>query len=427
MKNFILLLAVIPILQLTLFAQEGWIEQTSGTTYNLHSVHFADENIGWAVGDNGTILRTTNGGEEWYTQTSNTTAPLHKIHCADSNTGWVIGKNFGENVVLKTTNGGIDWIQEYSGHIDTLYYHSIFFVNYNIGWLAGIKDGYIGFLLKTIDGGENWIEQSDSISGLLYFIDANVGWVGGFLDIYKTTNGGEEWIFQTHLESSDPIHSLQFSDVNMGWVITNSWDPRTGGGCYIMKTSDGGVNWICKYSSSYLNGLPSPREVFFADNNYGWAIADNGTTNVIISSTNGGDDWVEQLNNQSYSPESIYFVDNNTGWAVGTNGLILKYQGVTSIGEERINRIPSEYFLSNNFPNPFNPSTTIRYSIPQSTNVTIKVFDILGSEIETLVNKEKPSGTYEITWNAENLPSGIYFYQLKAGSFVETKKMILLR
>ena len=124
---------------------------------------------------------------------------------------------------------------------------------------------------------------------------------------------------------------------------------------------------------------------------------------------------------------SIYFVDNNTGWAVGANGLILKYQGVTSIGEERINRIPSEYFLSNNFPNPFNPSTTIRYSIPQSTNVTIKVFDILGNEIETLVNKEKPTGTYELTWYAENLPSGIYFYQLKSDNYLETKKMILLK
>ena len=73
------------------------------------------------------------------------------------------------------------------------------------------------------------------------------------------------------------------------------------------------------------------------------------------------------------------------------------------------------------------PSTKIKYSIPQSSNVIIKVFDILGNEIETLVNEEKPSGAYEITWYAANLPSGVYFYKINSGSFVETKKMILLK
>jgi len=86
-----------------------------------------------------------------------------------------------------------------------------------------------------------------------------------------------------------------------------------------------------------------------------------------------------------------------------------------------------EFFLEQNFPNPFNPSTKIKYSIPQSSQVQIKVFDILGNEIETLVNEEKAIGTYELTWNAVNFPSGIYFYQLKAGSLIETKKMILLK
>jgi hypothetical protein len=100
-----------------------------------------------------------------------------------------------------------------------------------------------------------------------------------------------------------------------------------------------------------------------------------------------------------------------------------------------------DFALFQNYPNPFNPSTTINYSVPELSNVVIKVFDILGNEIETLVNDEKPAGIYEITWYADNLPSGIYFYRLqvyapgRAGSpstssgqsFVETKKMVLLR
>ena len=89
--------------------------------------------------------------------------------------------------------------------------------------------------------------------------------------------------------------------------------------------------------------------------------------------------------------------------------------------------LQNEFKLNQNYPNPFNPSTTIKYSVPNTSNVVIKVFDILGNEIETLVNEEKPIGIYEITWYAENLPSGVYFYQLKARSFVETKKMILMK
>jgi hypothetical protein len=100
---------------------------------------------------------------------------------------------------------------------------------------------------------------------------------------------------------------------------------------------------------------------------------------------------------------------------------------LVSVEEEQIDEIPTEFLLSQNYPNPFNPSTKIKYSVPKSSNVVIKVFDILGNEIETLVSEEKPAGTYEVTWYAEQLPSGVYFYQLKAGGFVQTRKMLLLK
>ncbi len=89
--------------------------------------------------------------------------------------------------------------------------------------------------------------------------------------------------------------------------------------------------------------------------------------------------------------------------------------------------VPTNYTLEQNYPNPFNPTTTIKYKIPVAVHVTIRIFDVLGKEIETLVNEEKPAGSYSITWNAANLPSGIYFYTLKAGNFVESKKMTLLK
>lgn len=99
--------------------------------------------------------------------------------------------------------------------------------------------------------------------------------------------------------------------------------------------------------------------------------------------------------------------------------------GISSVKDEV--GFPKSYSISQNYPNPFNPSTTIRFQLPNSSIVNLKVYDVLGNEIVTLVNEEKPVGEYEVEFNAAGLSSGIYFYKLNAGSFVETKKMILMK
>jgi hypothetical protein len=96
-------------------------------------------------------------------------------------------------------------------------------------------------------------------------------------------------------------------------------------------------------------------------------------------------------------------------------------------GIEQLTDGVKAYSLSNNYPNPFNPSTTISYSVPEIEFVTLKVYDVLGNEIATLVKEEKPAGNYEVEFTAINLPSGIYFYRLQAGSFIETMKMVLMK
>jgi hypothetical protein len=98
---------------------------------------------------------------------------------------------------------------------------------------------------------------------------------------------------------------------------------------------------------------------------------------------------------------------------------------VTSIEEQTTQ--PTDFILSQNFPNPFNPSTKISWQLPVGSQQTLKIYDVLGNEIMTLIDEYKPAGRYEIEFNASTLPSGVYFYQLKAGSFVETKKMLLLK
>jgi len=116
-----------------------------------------------------------------------------------------------------------------------------------------------------------------------------------------------------------------------------------------------------------------------------------------------------------------------------TNGIISKYKQVdyntetTTDVEEEPQQIVNEFELSQNFPNPFNPSTMISYSIPQSSFVTLKVYDIIGNEVATLVNNQQPAGKYFVDFNTANLPSGVYLYRLQAGDFVQTRKMTLVK
>jgi hypothetical protein len=111
--------------------------------------------------------------------------------------------------------------------------------------------------------------------------------------------------------------------------------------------------------------------------------------------------------------------------------------GFTPVEVEKEIIIPSKFILYQNYPNPFNPSTTIRYAIPQTSFVSIKIYDILGRQVATLVDEEKPAGSYEVEFSAvggsasggdaKNLSSGVYFYKVQAGEYVNAKKMILLR
>jgi hypothetical protein len=116
----------------------------------------------------------------------------------------------------------------------------------------------------------------------------------------------------------------------------------------------------------------------------------------------------------------------NSEILVVENYLAEKYDIVLGI-EDQSNGIPSQFILAQNYPNPFNPYTTIRFQVPNSSFVNLKVYDILGNEVATLVNEEKSTGSYEVEFDASGLSSGIYFYKLQAGSFVETKKMILMK
>ena len=123
-------------------------------------------------------------------------------------------------------------------------------------------------------------------------------------------------------------------------------------------------------------------------------------------------------------PGSFTYCYNNV-YVVGGNTAKINQGGVTSLIDDKL--ILDGFILAQNYPNPFNPSTIISFSIPSSGFTSLKIYDVLGNEVATLVNEEKPAGNYEVRLNASSLTSGTYFYKLSAGSFTEVKKMILVK
>ena len=163
--------------------------------------------------------------------------------------------------------------------------------------------------------------------------------------------------------------------------------------------------------------------VGFTDANNGTAVGSGGT---ILRTTNGGTTWTFQESGTSATFYGVSFSDRNTGTVVGWVILRTTNGGVTFVNHTS-SEIPESFSLYQNYPNPFNPVTIITFRLQSKAFVSLKVFDTLGREISNLLSKELPSGPYSQQWNATGFPSGVYFYRLQAGSFVETKKLVLLR
>jgi hypothetical protein len=220
--------------------------------------------------------------------------------------------------------------------------------------------------------------------------------------------------------TTETLRDVHFTDNNTGYSVGISGT--------ILRTTNGGANWISQNIGQFLMGI------FFSDKDNGTVVGYNGT---IMRTTNGGENWVVQISGSGTMLTDVSFTDINTGTVVGNYGTILKTINggiITELEEnaENYSKPPENFLLKQNYPNPFNPTTKIKFEIPdQARNdnalVTLKVYDILGREVAILVNEEKPAGEYEVEFDGADLPSGIYFYQLKTSNYSETKKMVLLK
>ena len=413
-----------------------WYTQNSGTTINLKDVIFLDANKGFAIGEGGLIIQTTDGGTTWVNQESGTIISLNSICFIDENNGWIVGGeyigSFSQSILLHTTNGGGNWFIELQ---DTnSLFNDICFPSSSFGIIGGGRSDDMLFL-RTNDGGVSWVESTiDSIWSFpvrrMCFINVNTGWsieYHGYV-ITKTTDGGLTWTRNLTLGGTEcgGIGAIDFLDSNYGIIVSGYMHGTQELGNYA-KTTNGGETW---QKRKLYNDF---RDITLLNSDFGIALATSHDSlslfYVILATYDAGESWEVQFINRSEILNSVYFTDENNGWVVGDNGIILHTTngGVSFVEEEQTGEMPTEFLLSQNYPNPFNPSTKIKYSIPQTSLVQLKVFDVLGNEIETLINEEKPVGTYELTWNAASLPSGVYFYQLKAEEYSAVKKMILIK
>lgn len=213
------------------------------------------------------------------------------------------------------------------------------------------------------------------------------------------------------------------------------------------KTLDGGFNWDLTFIegfSSTTDRQPILPDIFCKRNdvdNYRvsytmgkWDVGYIADSIMFVKSTgNAANSWESQMNisNDGYISKAGFIGNTNDDcFVLWQNKFELTLYATycdVSLDVDDENQLPQNYSLSNNYPNPFNPSTKIEFRIVEPGLVAIKVYDVLGNEVANLVNEEKPAGSYKISFNASNLPSGVYYYKLTSGSFVETKKMVLLK
>ncbi len=395
-------------------SQTGWISQVSGTSEHLQSVCFVNDMTGWVVGYAGKILKTTNGGTNWISQTSPTSNSLLSVYFVSSSVGWAVG---ALGVIIATGNGGTTWAIQPSGITSAL--NSVCFISSSTGWAVG---EYMT-VLKTSNSGTNWIPllSSDLAIISVFFNSSLVGYIAGNGFLYKTTNGGLNWTAPV----SNPawaIYSVHFPPgiTTTGYAVgMGSPSPP------ILKSTDSGNNWAIQ-PVPLGNALTS---VYFTNVSTGWAAGWIGT---IMYTSNGGTNWSDQTSNTSNSLRSIYFVNSLTGWTVGDLGTILKTTSGGITGVNRIsNEIPSRYSLSQNYPNPFNPKSKIKYQIAntqiKNQNVKLVIYNSLGEEMEILVDQIQQPGIYEVEFDGSKLSSGVYYYKITTGEFIETKKMLMIK
>lgn len=414
-------------------SQGNWERIYSPVTENLSSVCFVDSSFGWAAGFSGIIIHTSNSGGDWIIQDSKTENNITDIFFINRNIGWAIfweTSNFPFGTyVLKTTDAGANWITSQSP-VESCFGQTIFFSDSLNGWMGGKPYP----IVHTTDGGITWVESFIDSSAYstfpvydIKFYNSEIGYAsGGVFDccgiIWSTTNGGINWsAIDTPYVAPEPIYGLYLRDsLN---VLGAGGDFESWGlGVGLISSFNAGGTWSFEYIG--ISGVAW--DIAFRNNTDVWAAL--GGEAKLIYSTDSGINWTHASTPDNMLIFRITFPDPYHGFGVGNDGAIVKYKPDSTSGYlTEIDKNLPGFSMEQNYPNPFNASTKIKFTLEKNSLVTLKVFDLLGNDVATLIRKELIAGQHEINFKSENLASGIYFYSLFTAEKVHSKKMVLLR
>lgn len=362
---------------------DNWSFEANAGSWESGSMYFIDENTGFMLKQNRMIVKTTDGGKTWKTVLEpvpfNDRNKMGGITFGDAMTGyaWMSINDYGEYFVFKTTDGGNNWAQQYyvagpgyiSGKID--------FFDASTGFIAGPK----GWMMQTTDGGQSW--NASQINGLpanlklkdfedAVIIDNSHAWAVADKSIWFTSDKGASWNYVNHglTDFDSTFYTIAFYGDTLGYV-----------GCFdgvIIKTTDGGKSWSMDISNK-------GKHAFYSS---------------------------------AFDAQGRVFFGTSTGKIIA---------GEKVSGVERDEHLPAFFSLEQNYPNPFNPITSIRFTLAGDAHASLTVFNVMGQQVARIADGYFKSGQHNVNFDASRLSSGVYYYQLKSGGFIETKKMTLLK
>jgi uncharacterized delta-60 repeat protein len=387
---------------------------------------------------------------------------------------FVTGTSYGSGTLFESdyatikynASGELQWVARYNGpgndsdRANALAVDgdgNVFVTGYSYG--SGTSYDYATIKYNTA-GERQWVARYNgpenySDSGIALAVDGagNVYVTGGsansgiFLDFdydYATIKynaaGEQQWVARYNGSGNDfdVAHALAVDGAGNVYVTGESDGSGTSDDCATIKYNAAGEQqWVARGNADRANALAVDGDgnVYMIGEIFGSGTSKDYVT--IKYNAAGVQQWGARYNGPGNDDDgaSALAVDgagnvfvtgtsSGAGWSIYTT---IKYVQTPVAVKEKEPSKPNTYYLSQNYPNPFNPSTTIRYAIAKPGQVTLKVFNLAGQEIVTLVNENKSTGEYQIQWNPYNLPNGVYVYRLQAGSFVDTKKLILLK
>jgi len=335
--------------------------------------------------------------------------------------------------VLISEDGGETWIDRRitDEHLSSSIYKIHFFDKLN-----GIAFNNNRWF--TSDGGYTWEKSNDSFENRtptdVCFVNDSLGWMVSCGNIYatdsgylaNTTDGGRTWQYQDSFTVI--LSGVDFIDSLRGFAVGTNFRFTT---AYLYSTIDGGENWDIQG----FCGEGSYEDIGFLDERYGWILASGGR---ILRTCNGGANWEPQIDGLDCNFGKIIILkEDKVAYAIGNkdNKTLALYRAdlseLTEINNDEIS-IPEEFYLYQNYPNPFNSQTTIRYEINLNSCVQLKIFNILGEEVSTLVKDNQCPGVYKLIWDGKSnagkpLESGVYICQLVVNDTIDRRKLILLK